>query len=211
MAKIEFTPSSPLPEYTSFDQQAEGFSSFLFLALPKTNHYKRAFSLTQEWINHERKAESSFLFLSICVKVTLWKMVFFCFVSLNCIFISSVLSFQRVQGISTIQEKYESYKWEPCLYFKNFSSSHVKHFFREMDEIDFNYAFYLIQYISNMTSACIHYKTLRPFSGTESLRSGGHFVPAAHLSLDWLFIRCSIVTRSWWWPYWMFHLLTYVS
>ena len=64
MAKIEFTPSSPLPEYTSFDQQAEGFSSFLFLALPKTNHYKRAFSLTQEWINHERKAESSFLFLS---------------------------------------------------------------------------------------------------------------------------------------------------
>ena len=33
-----------------------------------------------------------------------------------------------------------------------------------MDEIDLNYAFYLIQYISNMTSACIQYKTLRFFT-----------------------------------------------
>lgn len=48
--------------------------------------------------------------------------------------------------------------------FKIFLVAHVKHFFREMDEIDFfNYAFYLIQYISNMTSACVQYKTLRPF------------------------------------------------
>lgn len=115
-------------------------SSFLFLALPKTNHYKEAFSLTQEWINHERKAESSFLFLSICVKVTLWKMVFFCFVSHYVFFISSALSFQRSQK-SALSRKIWELQMRAMSVLLKFSSSHVKHFFREMDEIDFNYTF----------------------------------------------------------------------